>query len=255
MSRTGPSLTAGQLRAGPGKAGQRVRNGSVIAQLALASVLVIGACLMVRSYRAMSRVSPGFSHPSTVQTAMIDLDLGEAATPVETVETHERMLRRIQAIPGASAAGFASSVAMDGRGRDQRFEVEGFPVVVSESAPFRRAKFVSPGYFEAMGNPVIAGRPLSWTDIRGRANVVVVTENFATQYWTAPAEAIGKRIREREGQPWREIIGVVGDVLGIRNWARTEDWSYCGSGRGRGSWSRIRGSGPGSRVATHGACA
>jgi predicted permease len=82
-----------------------------------------------------------------------------------------------------------------------------------ETAPLLRLKFISPGYFEVMGDPVLAGRPFSWADVHDRANAVVVTENFATQYWSNPAEALGKRIRvgQQEG-PWREIIGVVRNV-------------------------------------------
>jgi hypothetical protein len=63
-----------------------------------------------------------------------------------------------------------------------------------------------------MGNPVLAGRSISWADVHAKARVVVVTENFARQYWSNPGEATGKRIREGRTQPWREIIGVVGNV-------------------------------------------
>lgn len=81
-----------------------------------------------------------------------------------------------------------------------------------QAAPLRRFKWISPGYFETLGIPVLAGRDLSWADIHSRAQVVVVTENFASQYWDNPNEALGKRIREGRNQPWREIVGVVGNV-------------------------------------------
>jgi hypothetical protein len=81
------------------------------------------------------------------------------------------------------------------------------------SPPSRRIKFVSPGYFRAMGTGVIAGRDITWSDIDEHRAVVVVSEMFARELWREPAAAIGKRIREwglkREPIVWREIIGVV----------------------------------------------
>ncbi len=63
-----------------------------------------------------------------------------------------------------------------------------------------------------MGNPVIAGRPITWNDIYNKAHVVVVTENFAREYWEEPSAALGKRVRVGRDTPWREIVGVVGNI-------------------------------------------
>ena len=76
----------------------------------------------------------------------------------------------------------------------------------------RRFKWVSENYFETMGNPVIAGRPITWNDIYNKAHVVVVTENFAREYWEGPSAALGKRVRVGRDAPWREIVGVVGNI-------------------------------------------
>ena len=65
----------------------------------------------------------------------------------------------------------------------------------------RRFKWISENYFETMGNPVLAGRPITWSDIRRHASVCVVTENFAREYWDSPAEAVGKRIRASLDDP------------------------------------------------------
>ena len=62
-----------------------------------------------------------------------------------------------------------------------------------------------------MGNPVIVGRAITWTDIYQGTPVVIASENFAREYWKSPADALGKRIRQNEENPWREIIGVVGN--------------------------------------------
>jgi predicted permease len=78
--------------------------------------------------------------------------------------------------------------------------------------PLRRFKFVTPGFFQTMGTPLIAGRDLTWTEVEQRRNVALVSENFARELWQSPAGAIGKRIREGAKDSWREIVGVVGDV-------------------------------------------
>ena len=78
--------------------------------------------------------------------------------------------------------------------------------------PLRRFKFVAPGFFQTMGTRLIAGRDLTWTDIYDQRLVVMISENMARELWHDPAAAIGKRIREGMKDPWREIIGVVGDI-------------------------------------------
>jgi predicted permease len=77
--------------------------------------------------------------------------------------------------------------------------------------PIRRFKWIADGYFETMGNPVLAGRPLTWSDAYNSRLVAVVSENFAREYWKDPAAAVGKRIRNRPDNAWREIVGVVGN--------------------------------------------
>jgi putative ABC transport system permease protein len=102
---------------------------------------------------------------------------------------------------------------MDGRGGYDPIFVEDFPLPEGQLPPTRRFKWIGAGYFETMGNPIVAGRTLSWADIYNRARVVLVTENFTREYWSDPADAIGKRIGTGLAPGnWREIIGVVGDV-------------------------------------------
>jgi putative ABC transport system permease protein len=208
----GTSLKEGGRGAGAGRERQYVRNALVVAQMALALVLVAGSGLMIRSFQAMRRVNPGFERPDEVLTLNITPTWAEADHPDATAATHEQIQRRIQAIPGVTAAAFTSSIPTDGRGSNQGIHVEEFPVAEDQAAPLRRFKWISPGYFETMGNPLLAGRSFSWADVHAKARVVVVTENFASQYWGNPIDALGKRIREGRAQPWREIIGVVGNV-------------------------------------------
>ena len=108
---------------------------------------------------------------------------------------------------------------MDVGGVGSQIRVEDFP----QQPLFTTSKWITEGYFETMQNPVLAGRPIEWSDIHARAPVAVVTANFAEERWGSSAAALGKRIRhsrttERRvdydsGTPiWREIIGVVGNV-------------------------------------------
>ncbi len=125
---------------------------------------------------------------------------------------HEQILRKIEAIPGVTSAGITSSVTMDGNDSNDPIFVEEFPVEGDQLPPIRRFKWISPGYFETMGNPIVAGRSITWDDVRQKAPVVVVTENFAREFWKSPADALGKRVRVNPKDKWREIVGVVGNV-------------------------------------------
>jgi predicted permease len=91
--------------------------------------------------------------------------------------------------------------------------VEEFPVPEGQTAELRRFKFVTDSYFETMQIPLLAGRTLAWSDSRDLNRAVVVTENFAREYWDSPGDAVGKRISiVRNPQEWYEIVGVSGNI-------------------------------------------
>jgi predicted permease len=107
--------------------------------------------------------------------------------------------------------GLSSSITMDGYDSNDPIFVEDFPGPGGKIPPLRRFKWVSGNYFETMGNPVIAGRAISWTDSYSKASVVMVSENFAREFWKEPSAAVGRRIRNSPENPWRTIVGVVGN--------------------------------------------
>src|SRR5262249_7371009 len=78
--------------------------------------------------------------------------------------------------------------------------------------PIRRYRFVAPGFLKATGTPLIAGHDFAWSDLYEKRHVALVSENLARELWGDPRAAIGKRIREGMADPWREIVGVTGDV-------------------------------------------
>jgi predicted permease len=112
---------------------------------------------------------------------------------------------------------------MDGNGSFDPIAAEDRRYAENQVPPIRRFKFVSPNYFRTMGDPILVGRDLTWKDIHDAAPVALISDNFAREYWSSRAAAIGKRIRESSKSPWREIVGVVGDERsdGVSNPAPT----------------------------------
>jgi predicted permease len=190
----------------PGR--HRTRNTLVVVQVALALVLLIVSGLMIRTFVAMQQVQPGFARPGEVQTFRITLARALIRDQQQVARTHEQIAQRLAQVPGVAAVGLTSSIPMDGS-RD------GAPVFVEEhpvpgTPPLRRTRLIGPGYFETMGNPVLAGRAITWTDISELQPIALISENLAREYWEEPSKAIGKRIGGMPGE-WAEIVGVVGN--------------------------------------------
>ncbi|MEJ2206571.1 MAG: ABC transporter permease [Gemmatimonadota bacterium] len=194
------------------------RNALVVAQMALALVLLTGSGLMVRSFQALRSVEPGFEKPEEVVTFRVTIPSAEIEEGEQVALAHQEILRRIEAVPGVRTAAFSSSVTMDGWDSNDAVEVESNPVEGDQIPPIRRFKWVGGGYTDVMGNDQVAGRAITWADIQDRAKVVVVTENLAREEWGDPQAALGQRIRqfgssEQLGEgAWHEVVGVVGDI-------------------------------------------
>ncbi len=196
---------------GPGR--HRTRHALAVGQIALALVLIVGAGLMVRSFQAIRGSNPDFQAPEDVIILDVAVPEREIEDPVEAAGRHEQIARGLAEMTGVTSVGFSSSITMEGTGGNDPIFVEDFPLADGQLPPIRRFKWIGEGYFEVMGNPVVAGCSLTWTDIHNRAPVVLVTENFTREYWNDPGEAVGRRVSTGlEPGDWREIIGVVGDV-------------------------------------------
>jgi len=205
-------LKEGGRLSSDGKERHRARTVLVTAEIALALVLLVGAGLMIRTFQALRGVDPGFVRPEEVLTLRISIPEALVADPEQVVRRHQTIRDRIAQLPGVTSVGLASSVTMDGSTSNDPIFVEEFPGPEGRIPPIRRFKWVSPEYFETMGNPLVAGRGFTWTDNYNTMPVVIINEQLAREYWPDPAAAIGKRIRETPSNPWREIIGVVGNV-------------------------------------------
>jgi predicted permease len=209
----GPQLV-GSIREGSrahsqGREQRRVRSALVVVQVALALVLLVASGLMIRSFRALSAVNPGFINPEQVQVFRLVL---RDEDPVRLVATERAILERLQTVPGVMAVGAASNVPMDGNSSNDPVFAQDRTYRQGALAPIRRFRYVLPGFFSAMGTPLVAGRDLTWRELDLRTPVALISQNFAVEYWGTPQAAIGKRIRVGATDDWREIVGVVGDV-------------------------------------------
>jgi predicted permease len=100
---------------------------------------------------------------------------------------------------------------MEGFDNNDPVFVEDAPPAAGKIPPIRRYKYTDGSYFSAMGNRVIAGRALNRTDSYNKLPVCVLSESLAREYWKDPARAVGRRIRNSPDNPWRTVVGVVGD--------------------------------------------
>ena len=195
-----------------GRERHRARNILVTVQVALAFVLLICSGLMIRTFRALSQVNPGFVRAAQVETFRLDIPDSQASSPELVLRMEQQISQKLAAIPGVSSVGFSSSLPMDGNGWHDPVFAQDRAYAQGELPALRTFEFISPEYLQTVGIPLVAGRNLTWTDTYNKIPVALISENFARQYWRDPANALGKRIRVASIDDWREIIGVVGNV-------------------------------------------
>jgi predicted permease len=191
----------------------RARNLLVVGQVALAVVLLVCAGLMIRTFEALRTVDPGFTNARHLQLMRISIPDLLIRETERVARTQNEILDKLSAIPGVHSAGFVSEMPMEGfdSGWDTIF-VEGKTYSEAEIPALLLYKHVSPGFFGAAATRIIAGRDLTWAEVYGLRPVVMVSENLAREMWGTPSGALGKRLREDPGLPWREVIGVIQDV-------------------------------------------
>jgi putative ABC transport system permease protein len=182
-----------------------------VVQVALAVVLLVGSGLMIRTFRALRNVDPGFAGASEIETMRTGIPDSQIKEPERVIRMEEAILGNLQAIPGVSAAAIVDKLPMDGGSNDPVYAEHHTPEA-NAVPPIRRYKYVSPGYFAATGARLIAGRDLTWAETYNQTPVALVSENMARELWRDPRAAIGKRIRPTLKDDWREVIGVVANL-------------------------------------------
>jgi predicted permease len=205
------ALKEGGRLSSAGRSRHRARNALVVAEIALAVVLLVASGLMIRTFIAMRHVNPGFERPEEVLTLRVSIPGSVVESPEQTARTYEQIARKIEELPGIASVGLSNSITMDGFDSNDPVFVEDFPAPPGRIPPLRRFKWVSERYFETMGRPLLAGRTLTWRDAYEMQPVVVISENLAREFWKEPAAAVGRRIRQTPNNPWRTIVGVVAD--------------------------------------------
>ena len=191
----------------------RLRNLLVIAQVALALVLLVSAGLMIRTFQVLRTIDPGFTQPEHLLTIRINIPNSLVAERERVIRIDNGIVDKLTAIPGVAAAGFASEMPMEGypSGWDE-IHAEGHTYPPGVIPPLYFFKYISPGFFHAAGTRMLAGRDVTWTEVYNRSRVVLLSENLARQLWSTPAAAVGRHIRELNTEPWSEVVGVVQNV-------------------------------------------
>ena len=195
----------------------RIRNLLVVAQVAMALVLLISAGLMIRTFQALRAVDPGFTDPAHLETMRLAIPPNLVTEPERVLRIQNEIADKLAAIPGVTAAGFGSEMPMEGYGSNwDSINAEGHEYPPGVFPPLRFFKHVSPGFLHAAGTRMIAGRELTWGEVYGRLPVVMLSENLARELWGSAAAAVGRHIRGGSNDPWREVVGVVQDVSETR---------------------------------------
>jgi predicted permease len=206
------TLKEGGRGSSDGRERHRARHTLVVAQVALALVLLVASGLMIRTFLAMRTVQPGFTAPEDIFTMRIAIPDTVVKDHLQAAGTHEQILRRIEAISGVTSVALASSMPMDGNTSHDPIWLEDKPAAEGQMPPLRRYKWVGPKFFDTIGTTLVAGRDFTWDDLHNPQPIVIVSESLAREYWGSAAAALGHRIRNTPKNPWREVVGVVADV-------------------------------------------
>lgn len=209
-------------RSSTGKTRQWFRRGLVVAEVALAAVLVVGAGLLLKSFWTLTRVDPGFD-PGGVLSFQIELPASAYPEPEGVASFYDRLIRRLETLPGVESAAAAAGLPPQRSVNANTTQFESVPDD-PEGPPHNvdYYQFVSPGYFATLGIPVIQGRGFAESDAAGDAPVVVINETMAQTFWPE-RNPVGQRLRRgwwrnsedsEDGftEPWHTIVGVVADV-------------------------------------------
>ncbi len=205
------ALKDGGRSASDSRERHRLRGTLVVAEIALAMVLLVSAGLMIRTFAALRSIDPGYRNADEVLTVRISIPSAMVPSAELSARMFEQVAQAIGRVPGVASVGLSSSVTMDGNTDNDPIFFEDFPLRAGQMPKMHRYKWIGPGYVETMGNRLVAGRTLTWADVHNRVPVVVISENLARQQWKTPGAAVGRRIRSTPADAWYEIVGVVGD--------------------------------------------
>jgi putative ABC transport system permease protein len=196
-----------------GRPSNRLRRVLVAAETAFTVILLVGAGLLMRSFLRVLGVDPGFQ-ADRVLTMRVSLPQEKYAKPEQVRAFFSEILRRVAQLPGAEAAGATAALPLSGLGNSGTTTADTRALPPEQTTPEADWRPVTPGYFQAMGIPLIRGRYIEDRDSETGAPVAVIDDTFARAYWPNE-DPVGKRVRlggRRSTAPWMTIVGVVGHV-------------------------------------------
>ncbi len=199
-----------------GRSGSQFKAVLVVAEIALALVLLIGAGLMIRSFARVGAIDPGFRTERVISTR-VALPPDEYTDFQQWYGFYDRLIERVQALPGVIAASVNSAVPLASGSSESG--------AIPDSRPMERDAFASAlfqaasgAYFETLGIPLLRGRVFDDQDIEGRTQVAIIDETMADEFWPGE-DPIGRRVafeflgdQDSPDPIWREVVGVVGHV-------------------------------------------
>jgi len=237
----GSSLKEGR-RDGRAAGGRRLRGALVAAEVALALVLLVGASLAIRSFEQLTKVSPGFD-PRGILTFTVSLPDGIYKDDTQVAAFFNGLVERLDRTPGVASSGAVMLRPVSSSGFSGTFSIDGREDASGPDEPRAQMRPITPGYFRTLGIRVVRGRAFDSRDHAGALPVAVISETAARRYW--PGEnPIGRRLRMhvsaiRGRQPFREIVGVVGDVKHSRLEVPSAPMVYLPHAQHPASWMSI----------------
>ena len=208
------SLKESSGRVAGEKKGQRLRSTLIVIEVAVTLVLLIGAGLAIKSFVKLRQVDLGFN-PENVLTAHLALQGAKYSRPQQRREFYQQLLERLEGSPGVQAAGGVLLRPLEGpAGWDRPFRIDGQTPEDAKQNPFANFEVVSPGYFRAMGIPLVKGRDFTNQDNEQSPGVAIISAGMARRYWPNE-DPLGKRLVVNEGSQdafWVTVAGVVGDA-------------------------------------------
>jgi putative ABC transport system permease protein len=197
-------------RGSTGGRSRTFRNIFIVAEVSLALVLLVGAGLMIRSFMRLQSVETGFN-PENVLTMRAQLPRKKYAEPHQIVDFFKQAQDRIAALPGVQSVGAISYLPLTGLASRDSFQVVGQPPALPGQEPGVEVRVITPGYFQAMGIPLLKGRLLNDRDLK-ESRVLLINETMAKKYF-AGVDPVGKQMEVFwDGSGPDEIVGVVGDI-------------------------------------------
>ncbi len=215
------TLKEGSRSSTTGARRNQVRNSLVVAEIALALVLLVGAGLLLKSYARVQNIDPGFDRRN-VLTA--ELNLSETKYPqrgsvdynngAAMINFWNEGLRRIQQLPGVEGAAYTVILPLSGSNSDSSFSIEGQVLGKNEPGPDEEIRVISPDYFRVLKTPLFRGRFFLDSDNADAPKVAIINDALAKKYWPNE-EALGKRITFNDPQKnptWLTIVGIVKSI-------------------------------------------